>query len=44
MAIADDYDLSLKQVEEALAFFRAHRSEIEAFIAYENGLMQEAHA
>ena len=37
-AIAEDYDLSVKQVEEALAFFGAHRPEIEAHIAYEEGL------
>ena len=43
-AIADDYDLSLKQVEEALVFFKAHRPEIEAFIAYEESLAQAAHA
>ncbi len=42
-AIADDYDLSLKQVEEALAFFAAHRPEIEAHIAYEESLTQEIH-
>jgi uncharacterized protein (DUF433 family) len=42
-AIAEDYDLSLKQVEEALAFFAAHRPEIEAHIAYEERLAQEAH-
>ena len=42
--IAEDYDLSLKQVEEALAFFAAHRPEIEAPIAYEERLTQEAHA
>ena len=42
-AIAKDYDLSLKQVEEALAFFDAHRLEIESFIAYEENLTSEAH-
>jgi uncharacterized protein (DUF433 family) len=42
-AIAKEYDLSLKQVEEALAFFAAHRPEIEAHIAYEERLAQEAH-
>jgi uncharacterized protein (DUF433 family) len=39
--IANDYDLSLLQVEEALAFFAAHRPEIEAYIAYEERLTEE---
>jgi uncharacterized protein (DUF433 family) len=42
-AIAEDYDLSLKQVEEALAFFAAHRLEIEAHITYEERLTLEKH-
>jgi uncharacterized protein (DUF433 family) len=42
-AIAEEYELSLKQVEEALAFFAAHRAEIEARIAYEDQLTLEAH-
>lgn len=42
-AIAGDYGLSLKQVEEALAFFEDHRPEIEAQMAYEERLTQEAH-
>ena len=42
-AIAKDYALSLKQVEEALAYFAAHRAEIEAHIAYEERLTLEAH-
>ena len=37
-AIANDYDLSLNQVEEALAFFAAHGPDIEAHIAYEESL------
>lgn len=37
-AIADEYDLSLKQVEEALRYFADHRPEIEAHIAYEERL------
>jgi hypothetical protein len=41
---AEDYDLSLKQVEEALAFFEAHQTEIETHLAYEERLTQEAHA
>jgi uncharacterized protein (DUF433 family) len=40
--IAEEYDLSLKQVEEALAFFEAHRVEIEAQLAYEDRLTLEA--
>jgi uncharacterized protein (DUF433 family) len=43
-AIAEDYDLTIKQVEEALAFFMAHRPEIETHMAYEEHLAQEAYA
>ena len=39
--IAANYELSVKQVEEALAFFAAHRAEIESHIAYEEGLTHE---
>ena len=42
--IAEDYDLALKQVEEALAFYEEHAQEIEAQIAYEEQLIKEAHA
>jgi uncharacterized protein (DUF433 family) len=42
--IAEDYDLTIKQVEEALAFFAAHRPEIETYMAYEEHLAQEAYA
>ena len=42
-AIADDYSLTLKQVEEALAFYEAHRAEIEAQLGYEEQLTLEAH-
>jgi uncharacterized protein (DUF433 family) len=41
--IAEDYDLGLKQVEEALAFYRAHRPEIEAQLALEHELANENH-
>jgi uncharacterized protein (DUF433 family) len=41
--IAGEYDLSQKQVEEALAFFEAHRAEIEAQLAHEDRLTLEAH-
>lgn len=40
--IADEYDLSLRQVEEALAFFAAHRPEIEAQMMAESRLAEEA--
>lgn len=33
VAIAEEYDLTQRQVEEALAFFNAHQAEIEALIA-----------
>jgi uncharacterized protein (DUF433 family) len=39
--IAENYDLPLKQVEEALAFFAAHRVEIEGHIAHEDRLAAE---
>lgn len=42
-AIAEDYDLSIKQVEEALAFFEAHRPEIETHMTYEEHLAQEVY-
>ena len=42
--IAEDYDLTIKQVEEALAFFAAHRSEIETHLAYEERLAQQVYS
>jgi uncharacterized protein (DUF433 family) len=42
-AIAEEYELSPKQVDEALAFFAAHRAEVEAHIAYEDRLIPEAY-
>ena len=39
--IASDFDLAQKQVEEALAFFEAHREEIEGHIAREDRLAEE---
>jgi uncharacterized protein (DUF433 family) len=36
--IASDYDLSKAQVKEALAFYEAHRGEIDAAIAAEENL------
>jgi len=41
--IATEYELSVKQVEEALAFFEVHRPEIESHMAYETRLTVEAH-
>ncbi|HEV2853577.1 MAG TPA: DUF433 domain-containing protein [Thermoanaerobaculia bacterium] len=41
--IADNHDLTEEQILEALAFFEAHRSEIEAAIA-ENGQYEPANA
>ncbi|MBL7164405.1 MAG: DUF433 domain-containing protein [Anaerolineales bacterium] len=41
--IALDYDLSKSQVQEALAFYEAHRGEINAAIATEESL-ESAHA
>jgi uncharacterized protein (DUF433 family) len=40
--IANDYDLSEAQVNEALAFYEAHRQEIDASIASEQIIEQQA--
>lgn len=40
--IAAEYDLSPAQIEAALAFFAAHRAEIETHIEREELLAQEA--
>lgn len=40
--IADEYGLTLAQVEEALAFYEAHRREIEAHIDEERTMAAEA--
>jgi len=37
-AIADEYDLNVSQVEEALAFYEAHRAEIDAAMEAEERL------
>jgi len=37
--IADEYDISEKQVREALAFYEAHRAEIDAAIEAEEALV-----
>lgn len=42
--IAEDYGISLKQVEEALAFFTAHRAEIETHIELEERIEREWNA
>jgi uncharacterized protein (DUF433 family) len=39
--IAENYELSLRQIEEALAFFEEHRTEIEGHIAHEDRLTEE---
>src|SRR5689334_13035425 len=36
--IAEDYDLPLKQVQEALSFYKAHRVEIDAHVQAEAAL------
>lgn len=41
--IAAEYDLSLTQIEAALAFFAAHRAEIEIHLEREELLAREAH-
>ena len=41
VAIAEQYSLSVKQIEEALAFFSAHRAEIEHHMALEEQLVKE---
>lgn len=41
--IAEDYELTLAQVQEALAFYAAHRGEIEASLAEERQT-ESAHA
>lgn len=41
--IAAEYEVSVRQIEEALAFYAAHRSEIETYIAYEERLAAEHH-
>jgi uncharacterized protein (DUF433 family) len=40
-AIAEQYGLSLKQIEEALAFFVAHRAEVEKHMTLEEQLVNE---
>lgn len=41
--LADEYGVSHKQIEEALAFARVHRQEIEAHLALETRLSEQAH-
>lgn len=41
--IADEYGLTQRQIESALAFFRSHRAEIEMHIAREESLASQAH-
>lgn len=42
--IAEEYGLTQREIEEALAFFAVHRAEIEAQMAGEARLVEEAHA
>ena len=41
--IADEYDVSVKQIEAALAFADAHRQEIETYLRVEAQLSAEEH-
>jgi uncharacterized protein (DUF433 family) len=41
--IAAEYGLSIRQIEEALAFFEAHRAEIETHMEFEEQLVQKMH-
>jgi uncharacterized protein (DUF433 family) len=41
--LADEYDLSKAQVEDALAFYREHQAEIDALLAADQAL-EPAHA
>ena len=41
--IAAEYGLSKRQIEDALAFYAAHRAEVDAAIEAETRLAQEAH-
>lgn len=39
--IAEQYELDMKKVSEAQAFYRAHQAEIDANMQYENSLAQQ---
>jgi uncharacterized protein (DUF433 family) len=39
--ITAEYELDVKKVNEAQAFYKAHQTEIDANIRYENGLAQQ---
>ena len=41
--IAAEYDLHLAQVKEALAFYDAHRGELDAWMMVEASMAEEAH-
>jgi uncharacterized protein (DUF433 family) len=41
--IAEEYGLTQRQIEEALAFYAAHREEIDARLDHEARLAREAH-
>lgn len=40
-SVADDYDLDIKQVQEAQAFYEAHKTEIDADIQEEHDLEEQ---
>lgn len=42
--IAAEYGLTTRQIEEALAFYAAHREEIDAHLASEERLARQTHA
>jgi uncharacterized protein (DUF433 family) len=42
-AIAEQYGLPVRQIEEALAFYKAHRAEIETQLALEERLVETLH-
>lgn len=41
--IADEYGVPAKQIEEALAFYAAHREEIDTHLAREQAMSEKAH-
>lgn len=42
-AIAEQYRIPVRQIEEALAFYEAHRMEIETQMAFEEQLVESLH-
>ena len=39
--VAEDYDLDIKQIQEAQAFYKVHKTEIDANIKYENDMEKQ---